>query len=68
VATRPIKIATVGDDSNLKKPSSAFYAPQPYGSWALDENYVWQPPTPMPDDGPLYEWDEPTTSWVEITE
>jgi|TARA_Y100000296_G_C5098164_1_gene218471 hypothetical protein len=45
--------------------NEAFYAPQPYGSWALDENYVWQPPTPMPDDGNVYYWDEDTTSWIE---
>ena len=45
-----------------------FIVPQPFPSWALDENYVWQPPTPMPDDGSVYEWDEDTTSWVEITE
>ena len=44
---------------------TGFAAPQPYGSWSLDENYVWQPPTPMPDDGDLYGWDEDTTSWVE---
>ena len=47
---------------------TGFAPPQPYPSWALDENYVWQPPTPMPDDGLLYEWDEATTSWVEVTE
>ncbi len=47
---------------------TGFASPQPYPSWTLDENYVWQPPTPMPDDGSLYEWDEPTTSWVEVTE
>ena len=47
---------------------TGFAEPQPYPSWALDENYVWQPPTPMPDDGLLYDWGEATTSWVEITE
>ena len=47
---------------------TGFAAPQPYPSWTLDENYIWQPPTPMPDDGLLYEWDEATTSWVEVTE
>ncbi len=47
---------------------TGFAAPQPYPSWTLDENYVWQPPTPYPDDGLLYEWDEATTSWVEVTE
>ena len=45
---------------------TGFASPQPYGSWALDENYVWQPPTPMPDDGLFYEWDEATTSWTEV--
>ena len=47
---------------------TGFAGPQPYPSWTLDENYVWQPPTPYPDDGPVYEWDEATTSWMEITE
>ncbi len=48
---------------------TGFAAPEPYPSWTLDENYVWQPPTPYPDD-PLrvHKWDEATTSWVEITE
>ena len=44
---------------------TGFARPQPYPSWSLDENYVWQPPTPYPDDGDLYAWDEDTTSWVE---
>ena len=40
-------------------------APQPFPSWTLNDNHDWQPPTPMPDDGNMYEWDEDTTSWVE---
>jgi hypothetical protein len=47
---------------------TGFAVPQPFPSWSLDENYVWQPPTPMPDDGIPYEWDEDTESWVEVTE
>jgi len=47
---------------------TGFAAPQPYPSWTLDSGYQWQPPTPMPDDGKVYVWDEATTSWVEITE
>ena len=47
---------------------TGFAPPQPFPSWALDENYVWQPPTPYPDDDKFYYWDEATTSWVEITE
>ena len=46
--------------------AGAFYSPSPFPSWALDEDYLWQPPTPYPDDGKLYEWDEDTTSWVEV--
>jgi len=44
--------------------AGAFYSPQPYGSWSLDDDYRWQPPIPMPDDGTLYNWDEDTTTWV----
>lgn len=45
----------------------AFYAPQPYNSWTLnEETCYWEAPTPMPTDGKLYTWDEDTTSWVEV--
>jgi hypothetical protein len=46
---------------------TGFAAPQPYPSWQLDEDtYLWQAPTPMPEDGKLYTWDEETLSWNEI--
>lgn len=46
----------------------AFYAPQPYPSWTLDENTCWwQPPVPYPTDGKIYAWDEATISWVEVS-
>ena len=45
----------------------AFIPPQPYASWVLDEETCrWDSPTPHPDDGNRYTWDEPTTSWVAI--
>ena len=48
----------------------AFIGIQPYKSWTLDENYKWQPPTPVPADagvdGKRYDWNEETTSWDEI--
>lgn len=44
----------------------AFVPPQPYASWTLDSNVVWQPPVAMPTDGKIYSWDEATTSWIEI--
>ena len=46
----------------------AFYMPQPYPSYTLDEaSCLWNPPTPKPNDGKLYQWDEPTLAWVEIS-
>ena len=47
--------------------ADVFIAPQPYPSWSLDSNFDWQPPTPRPSEG-LWNWDEDTTSWVEVTE
>ena len=45
-----------------------FAAPQPYPSWSLDLfSYLWQAPVAMPEDGKIYNWDEATTSWVEVT-
>ena len=45
----------------------AFMPTQPYPSWTLNEDTcLWEPPVPFPTDGQLYNWDEPTTSWVVI--
>ena len=44
--------------------ADAFYAPQPFPSWSLDEVYIWQPPTPHPDDGKDYFWDEANVKWA----
>jgi hypothetical protein len=43
-----------------------FIPPQPYGSWTLDNNFDWQPPTPMPADGKRYAWFEPNRVWIEL--
>jgi hypothetical protein len=60
----------------------AFYLPQPYASWTLDEDTcVWQPPVPYPIDGvssftqttfpeeglKVYEWDESIVNWKEVS-
>ena len=52
--------------------NNAFYAPQPYPSWTLDDNYKWQAPVPYPEDGSpekIYAWDEENQEWklVELT-
>ena len=47
--------------------NDVFYAPQPYASWTLNQStWLWEAPTPRPQDGKSYKWDEPTTSWVEV--
>ena len=49
----------------------AFYTPQPYPSWILNENTcIWEPPVPYPADGGLenvYEWDENILNWILIS-
>ena len=43
----------------------AFYAPQPFPSWVLNEDTcLWDAPVPMPTDGKVYTWDETTGSWT----
>jgi len=47
----------------------AFIAPQPYPSWTLvEDTCLWEAPVAYPTDDKMYEWDEDTTSWVEVTE
>ena len=47
----------------------AFYEPQPYPSWTLNEDTCWwEPPTAYPSDGKNYNWDESSKSWVESTD
>ena len=54
------------------KDNDAFYAPQPYASWSLDENFIWQAPVPYPEveEGSIkrYAWNEENQSWDLITE
>jgi hypothetical protein len=45
----------------------AFIPPQPFNSWVLNETtFLWEPPTPMPNNNKPYKWDETTLSWKEI--
>lgn len=42
-----------------------FVAPQPFLSWALDENYDWKAPIPQPNEGSWY-WNEEKQRWIEF--
>jgi len=40
-----------------------FIAPQPYPSWTLDSNDIWQPPVPQPQAPPRTYWNEQLQKW-----
>jgi hypothetical protein len=45
--------------------NDVFYAPQPFPSWILNNNnWAWEAPTLMPNDGNSYHWDEAILSWI----
>jgi hypothetical protein len=44
----------------------AFYAPQPFGSWVLNDDAQWEAPVAYPTDGKLYAWFETNQEWVEV--
>jgi hypothetical protein len=65
---RPLRKNYAGIGYTYDRERDAFIPPQPYASWLLDEETcLWNAPTPMPNDGKLYIWDEPTLSWVEVS-
>jgi len=46
----------------------AFIAPQPWGSWTLNEDTCqWEAPVAYPTDGKIYGWFEPNQQWIELT-
>lgn len=63
---RPLRKNYAGIGFTYDSVRDAFIPPQPFTSWTLDEDTcLWDAPTPMPTDGKIYRWDEPTTLWVE---
>jgi hypothetical protein len=45
----------------------AFYAPQPYPSWTLNEDTCyWESPVPYPTDDKRYTWNEDNQEWTEV--
>ena len=64
---RPLRKNYAGVGFVYDSARDAFYAPQPYASWTLDEvTCLWVPPTPTPTDSKQYRWDESTLTWLEI--
>lgn len=45
------------------------WAEHGYASWVFDEAIcAFKAPVPYPTDGKMYRWDEPTVSWVEVSD
>ena len=63
---RPLRKNHAGIGYIYDEDRDAFYTPQPYPSWTLNEDTcLWENPVAYPDDGKLYLWDEETLSYVE---
>ena len=60
----PLRGNYAGIGSIYDSVKDAFYALQPYPSWTLSTDFLWEAPTPMPTDGKMYSWDEPTLTWI----
>lgn len=63
---RPLRKNYAGLGYTYDSVRDAFILPQPYASWTLNEDTcLWNAPTPMPQDGKVYLWNEESLSWVE---
>ena len=56
--------AGVGYSYDAEK--DVFIAPQPFASWTLSADYLWEAPVAMPADGKPYVWNEATGAWDEV--
>ena len=63
----PLRKNYAGKGYTYDKSRDAFYGPQPFNSWTLNESTcLWEAPVAFPDDGKKYEWNEATTNWIEV--
>ena len=64
---RPLRKNYAGIGYTYDPQRDAFIPPKPFASWTLNEDTcLWNAPTPYPQDGKSYQWNEETTSWVEV--
>lgn len=66
---RPLRKNYAGIGYTYDVGRDAFIPPQPFASWTLNEDTcLWDAPTPYPDDGDVYLWDEDTQTWTRAPE
>lgn len=64
---RPLRKNYAGIGSVYDPIRDAFYRPQPFPSWTLNEDTcVWEAPISRPNDGKRYDWDEDNQTWIEF--
>ena len=61
----PLRMNYAGVGYTYDRDNDAFIPPRPYDSWTLNQSTcLWNSPTPYPNDGNVYTWDEQTLGWV----
>ena len=64
----PLRKNYAGIGYTYDKTKDAFIPPKPFPSWTLDEDTcLWESPVAYPTDGKLYNWNEATQTWDEVT-
>ena len=64
----PFRKNYAGKGYTYDSSKDAFISPKPFASWVLNETTCnWEAPVSYPTDGKNYNWNEDTTSWVEVT-
>lgn len=63
-----IRPMTVEEKIEKQNQTKGMWAIKKFYSWNFDElTCTFQPPTPKPDDGKDYRWNEEQLAWIEIT-
>ena len=64
----PLRKNYAGMGYTYDKIKDAFIPPKPFPSWTLDEDTcLWNPPVAYPTDDKMYNWNESTQTWDEVT-
>ena len=64
----PLRKNYAGIGYTYNRDHDAFVPPKPFPSWVLNlATALWEPPTPHPNNGEMYGWDEATQSWQQLT-
>lgn len=64
-----VRAMTVEETIAKQDAAKASWKDTGYASWVFDEAIcAFKAPAPYPTDGKIYRWDEPTVSWVEVSD